>query len=240
MQSNYQVQTAEHGQAALDWLKAEDRPLPALLLSDIMMPIMDGIELLTAVKGDDQLRHIPMIMLTARQSMDVKLDALRIGVDDYLTKPFNEKELITRVGNLIANNQNRYLPTPGTAVKQKGKATPQLSAIDLQWLETVEHLIVEHIANPSFILKDIAPLINMSYNGFQQKIKKISGLTPKQYQRSIKLNKARQILKSGKVKTVSEVLYQLGFENHYHFSKIYKQEFGIMPSDELRAISFPS
>ncbi|MEO1259503.1 MAG: ATP-binding protein [Bacteroidota bacterium] len=234
LQENYNIQTEEHGQAALSYLQAPDQPAPALIISDIMMPIMDGIKLLKAVKSDDQLRHIPMIMLTARQNMEVKLEALRIGVDDYITKPFNEIELLARVSNLIDNTMSRIEAAPVLVNGKPDNHKPKTSEADLKWLAKVEAIIVEEIANPNFVLKDIAPKVNMSYNGFQQKIKKITGLSPKKYERSIKLNKARDILKSGEVETVSEVLYRLGFDNHYHFSKIYKEEFGIMPSGELK------
>ncbi|MEN0002749.1 MAG: ATP-binding protein [Bacteroidota bacterium] len=227
LQEHYQVQTAEHGQAALAWLAQQNGHLPAVIISDIMMPIMDGMELLQTIKKEDRYRHIPMIMLTARQSIPIKVDALRIGVDDYLTKPFNDMELIARVHNLVYNSQNR-LPIPDSATP------PKRSAAEQHWLAQVEQIIIEQLSNPHFILKDIAPQINMSYNGFQRKLKKITGLTPKRYERSIKLHRAREILKSGEVETVSEVLYQLGFDNHYHFSKLYKEEYGVMPSEELK------
>ena len=192
------------------------------------MPIMDGFDFLQHIKKDDNLRHIPTIMLTARQNMDVKLEALRIGVDDYLTKPFNDQELVTRVKNLIENSKNRFETT-----RNIEENTSKISANDLKWLKEVEQVILENISKTDFILSDVAPKVNMSYSGFRQKVKKITGLSPKQYERSIKLNRAREILKSGTVATVSEVLHQIGLDNHYHFSKLYKNEFGIMPSDEL-------
>ncbi|MEN0050546.1 MAG: ATP-binding protein, partial [Bacteroidota bacterium] len=230
LEEQYDVQLVEHGQAALDWLEKEEHPLPELILSDIMMPVMDGIELLSIIKSKDQFRHIPMIILTARQSMEVKLNALRIGIDDYLTKPFDNVELQTRVQNLIENSRSRSAQES----PQNETATPELSNTDLHWLEKVEQLILENVTESNFMLRDVATQMRMSYSGFRQRIKKITGLSPKQYERSIKLNKAREILKSGQVATVSEVLHQLGFDNHYHFSKIYKAEFGIMPSEELR------
>ena len=203
---------------------------PQLIISDIMMPVMDGIELLNRVKNDKKLQHIPMIMLTARQSLEVKIEALRIGVDDYLTKPFKEEELKARVANLIRNSQNRHL------VEEKSetiKAVKSISQADLKWLEEVENIILNHIAEPNYKLVQTAEELNLSYRRLQQKVKAITGLSLKQYQRSIKLSKARAILKSGKVQTVSEVLYQIGFDNHNYFSKLYKAEYGIMPTEEL-------
>ena len=204
-----------------------------LIISDIMMPIMDGIELLTKVKNTKELQHIPMIMLTARQSLDVKIEALRIGVDDYLTKPFKEEELKARVANLIKNSQSRQVITE--------EDTPEIeptiktaSAADLVWLKELETILAENIGNNQFKMPDAARQMAISQRRLQQKIKFITGLTPKQYQRSILLNKARNILKSGQVQTVSEVLYQVGIENRHYFSKIYKEEFGIKPIEELK------
>ncbi|MEZ4960179.1 MAG: ATP-binding protein [Saprospiraceae bacterium] len=235
LSEKYNVVTAENGKAALECLR-KPAPLPSAIVSDIMMPEMDGMELLHILKNDDTYRQIPVIMLTAQIASGVKIDALRIGVDDYLTKPFNELELVTRVGNLISNYQNRTAPLAVEMgeIEENTPPAPGISQADLKWLEKVEQIVVENIANPNHTLNEVAPLVNLSYNGFQQKIKKITGLTPKQYQRSIKLNKARLLLKSGEVETVSEVLYQLGFDNHYYFSKIYQQEFGIMPTEELK------
>lgn len=231
LSDDYNIITAEHGKIGLEEL-ANNQNI-ALIISDIMMPIMDGIEFLTNVKEHDEYRNIPVIMLTARQNVEIKLDALRIGVDDYITKPFNETELQIRVNNLIANSQSRIESQPLIS-ENNNISTPKITANELKWLQEIEQIIIENIAQSNFMLTDIAEQVNLSYSGFKQKIKKITGLSPKKYERSIKLNRARTILKSGKVETVSEVLYQLGFENHYHFSKIYKEEFGIMPSEELK------
>ena len=198
-----------------------------------MMPLMDGIEFLTKVKNSTQWQHLPVIMLTARQNLDVKINALRIGVDDYLTKPFREEELKARVANLIKNSQNRLETTPAPNAKVQSKTGTAVTEAQLKWLEKIESIILKEIDNPSFSLTDIAPQLNLSYSGLTKKLKRVTGLTLKQYERSIKLNKARAILKSGQVMTVSEVMHQLGFEHHHYFSKLYKEEFGIMPSEEL-------
>ena len=196
------------------------------------MPVMDGMELLSRAKGEETLKHIPIIMLTARQSVDVKLEALRIGVDDYLTKPFREEELKARVANLIKNSQNRALLIPSKSSENSTK--PTASPFDLQWLQEIEILLLENVDNPKFKLTDIAPQMNLSYRRLQQKIKFITGLTLKSYQRSIKLAKAREVLKSGTVRTVKEVMYSVGFEQYSHFSKLYEAEFGIKPIEDLK------
>ncbi|MEL6972877.1 MAG: response regulator, partial [Bacteroidota bacterium] len=225
----YQVITVENGQAAIEQLKTNGPP--ALIISDLMMPIMDGMELAKHVKANEDWWSTPIVILTARQSSDVKLDALRIGVDDYLTKPFREEELLVRISNLIQNRRNRGLITEEETVDDT--PTVDISPTDLNWLEQLEAVISDQLANPKFKLVEAASSMNMSYRRLQQKLKAITGLTPKQYQRSIKLAKARELLKSGQVQTVTEVMYQLGFDNHHYFSKLYREEFGVMPSEEL-------
>ena len=221
LEEDYNVEVVENGQEAWDRLRVSSSP--QLIISDIMMPVMDGIQLLEKVKNAKGFQDIPMIMLTARQSLEVKISALRIGVDDYLTKPFKEEELKARVANLIKNSQNRSI---SENVSTDGKSKI-ISARDLVWLKEMENILEENINNSNFKISDVANQMALSPRRLQQKIKEITGLTPKQYQRSIRLNKARTILKSGQVRTVSEAMYQIGLDNRTYFSKIYLEEFGV-------------
>jgi signal transduction histidine kinase/CheY-like chemotaxis protein/ligand-binding sensor domain-containing protein len=263
LEEDYNVEIAENGQEALERLtdvrsslddgrtlvprstdnntpiqsRQAKRPsavnrLPSLIISDIMMPVMDGIQLLEKVKNTKALQHIPMIMLTARQSLEVKLEVLRIGVDDYLTKPFREEELKARVANLIKNSENRH--TQENSISSERQEFKTISAPDLVWLKEIESMLEKNMNDSNFKISDIASQMAVTPRRLQQKIKEITGLTPKQYQRSIRLNKARTILKSGQIQTVSEAMYQIGFENRNYFSKIYLEEFGIKPSQELK------
>ena len=152
LQERYRVSTVENGVEALAFLQNTS---PALVLSDIMMPQMDGIELLTALNDSPDHRHVPIIMLTARQSLEVKLSTLRIGVDDYLSKPFREAELLARIDNLLRNQQQRQnaQPTPANGNQQQS-ALP--TEADLKWLAQVEAFILAHLDQPSFKLSTIA------------------------------------------------------------------------------------
>jgi YesN/AraC family two-component response regulator len=200
-----------------------------------MMPVMNGRELLESIKANDKFRHIPMIMVTVHQSLEVEIDALRIGVDDYLTKPFREEELKVRIANLIKNSQSRNIPIEGIEVEEEEKEeTPNISIKDLEWLKQLEVILLKNLTTKDFKLADIAPQLEVSYRHLRYKIKKITGLTLKQYQTSIRLAKAKDLLKSKEVKTVHEAMYQIGLENYYHFSKMYETEYGIKPSAELR------
>ncbi|MEM6317297.1 MAG: response regulator [Bacteroidota bacterium] len=232
LSDKYDILTAENGQVALDLLTTK-QPSPDLILLDLMMPVMDGKVLLQKIKSTDKLRTLPIIVLTAQQTVEVKIETLRIGIDDYLTKPFVEKELLARVDNLIVNAQVRKQPIAETPTEQKEEQLNNLTAADLEWLKMVEEKMLAQIGNSQFKLSDLAHDLHISMRSFQQKIKLLTGQTPKKYQRQILLHEARNILKSGRVQTVSELSYRLGFEDQHYFSGLYKKQFGVTPREEL-------
>jgi DNA-binding response OmpR family regulator len=260
LSDSYNIITAENGKEALERLPAKARQAgltadggrqttnntlmisrprstiyrpPSLIISDIMMPVMDGMALIKELKTTDDFRQIPVIMLTAQKNTDVKIEALRIGIDDYLTKPFQAEELLARVQNLIANTQQRIQIQPKNNATQSNTT---ITAFDLKWLKDIEEKILVNIGNTNFKLNDLAAEMNVSTRTMQMRIKAITGQTPKKYQRSIQLHHARKLLKSGDIKTISELSYQLGFEDQHYFSKLYKTEFGITPKEALQNI----
>ena len=260
LQEKYNVVTAENGKQALLQLgitnyelgidanseaipNYSDKPherssqflIPNLIISDIMMPFMDGFELLEQLKASDQFRHIPVVMLTARSNAQDKLKALRIGVDDYILKPFNEDELTARIDNLIKNATSRTVISQNESESKSKKATtPTISAADLKWLESVEkHLKVE-ISNSKFNIDSLALVMQMSRSHLHRRIKSITGLPPNKYFREIKLQAAREILENGEVQTVGEVCYAVGFDTPKYFSKVFAQRFGKRPVSYLK------
>lgn len=236
LSDSYNIITAKNGKEALELLIQNDEQAikhrqPSLIISDIMMPVMDGMTFLKELKKSDEFRHIPVIMLTAQKHTNIKLDALRIGVDDYLTKPFQANELLARVSNLIENTQQRMEAKPSTKMAQNEQ---NITSFDLKWLKEIEDKLVENISNRHFKLNDLAAEMAITTRTLQLRIKAITGQTPKKYQRSIQLHHARKLLKSGDIKTISELSYQLGFEDQHYFSTLYKKEFGITPKEELK------
>lgn len=225
LSDHYQVLTANHGEHALRKLSDWNAQL---IISDVMMPKMDGFELLAQLKNSDVYRHIPVIMLTARSEMQDKLKALRIGVDDYLLKPFIEDELLTRIRNLLKNYQTRK-----HEISKELPHKPDLSAADLRWLEKLEGLLKKEVSNPDFTFDQLEDQLFISRSQLQRRIKKITGLTPNKYFREIKLQMARELLESGRMRTVNEVAYAVGFDTTKYFSKIYAQRFGTRPVEWL-------
>ncbi|MEM6376836.1 MAG: tetratricopeptide repeat protein [Bacteroidota bacterium] len=233
LDDQYEVISAKNGLDALEKLPNSNCEL---IISDIMMPQMDGFELLEALKSHHDYRHLPVVMLTARDQMADKLKTLRIGVDDYLTKPFIEEELLVRVQNLLNNYNNRSIEPEsetGINIPVLGK----VSALDLEWLEKLESLLKQEIANPNFNLDQAENLLFVSRSQLQRRVKKITGLTPNQYFREIKLHVAKAHLESKQFKTVNEVATAVGFGTAKYFSKIYEERFGKRPVDYLKSNS---
>ena len=223
--AHYHLQTAENGKIALEKLQAQ---LPDLIVSDIMMPEMDGFQLLKHLKSTDHFLHLPVIMLTARAQLEDKIKALRIGVDDYLNKPFEEEELLARIENLLLNAKNRnaqLLPK-----EEEAKSESTFSAHELQWLQEQEQLLLSMFEDDRFSVSFWANEAAMSERQLQRKLKKITGLTPQQYLLELRLNKARQFLEQGSYASVGELAQAVGFSSTQQLSRNFKKRFGKLPS----------
>lgn len=230
---DFHVKTAGHGREALDMLEEGFRP--ALVVTDIMMPVMDGMELLKVIREQEAYRALPVIMLTAKAGSGDKVEALRVGVDDYLAKPFVEEELIARVQAVIRNSRQRIWAggKPPAGGASSGEEPPVVSQADLKWLEEVEGIIMSHVGDRMFGIDQLADKLHMSTRRVQQKLKATTGMSPKKYQREIQLESARRILESGDFQSVAEVSRQIGFSDSHYFSKLYEKRFGKRPSDYL-------
>ena len=233
LQDQFNLILAENGEVALERLNGGGQTVD-LILSDVMMPVMDGFQLLECLKGNDQFRHIPVIMLTARAALGDKLKALRIGVDDYMLKPFQTEELIARVSNLLKNSKARLLLHQAVVVEEEEEFDePVLSKADLEWLEKLEELVKEQIDDTQFNLSRLSGQLFISERQLHRRIKNLTGLTPNKYIREIKLQKARTLLEERACSTVSEVSYAVGFNKSDYFSKVFQERFGKLPSSYL-------
>lgn len=192
---------------------------------------MDGFQLLETIKAKAILRPIPIIMLTARVAKADKLKALRIGVDDYILKPFEEEELLVRIENLLRNAQERNVYV---ALEEEGKTVKELAPIiskeAIKWLETVEDLSQKHLADTQFSIPKMAKTLAMSERSLQRQLKKLTGLTPNQYLQEVRLEEARKLLENKEFVTVNKVAYAVGFSDAKNFSRRFKQRFGKLPS----------
>lgn len=226
LSDTYEVHIASNGQEAINYL--QQAPACDLILSDIMMPIMDGYQMLEKLKADDRLGHIPVIMLTARADMRDKLKALRIGVDDYLLKPFDEEELKVRMANILANKEARKEAWPDN--EDYGMPEQMLSGEDRSWLKTFEQFCKQNYSSDILNVPAMAAEFAMSESTLLRQVKKLTGLTPSQYINEIRLDKARQFLENNTYNSIAKVGYEVGFNNTTSFSRAFKKRFGKTPS----------
>ena len=226
---------ANNGREALEILKEKNHNIN-LIISDVMMPEMDGFTFLEIIKNENQWQLIPTIMLTARADISDKLNALTIGVDDYLIKPFEPEELIARVKNILENIDLRKEKdtTNGTLDKEDEPVLETLESADIKWLKELEILAFDKVTSPNFNIGQLAYEMAIGERQLNRKVKKITGLTPGNYLKEIKLQKARQFLESKAYSTVAEISYEVGFNTPQYFSKIYKIRFGKLPSEYFK------
>lgn len=219
---DFDVITASDGNEALKILKDAN---PSIILTDLMMPGMDGIELCRRLKSNPQTVSIPIIILTAKHDMGVKIEGLTIGADDYITKPFNLDVLRLRMRRLIqltAKGATRTLiePEPETI-----KITP----LDEKFIEKAMKYVSDNIDSSNLSVEQLSDYLGMSRVRLYKKIKQITGKTPIEFIRIIRLKRAAQLLRESQL-NVSEIAYRTGFNSPKIFSKYFKEEFGILPS----------
>lgn len=221
---HYRIEEASNGQEALRKLKKHKVDL---VISDVMMPQMDGFQLLDEIKKEGRFGDLPMIMLTARAADEDKLQALTTGVDDYLTKPFNPPELLARTNNLLRN----YLERQKHEKSMGDDAEEKFMPIDEQFLQKAKALVHDEIGNSQFSVGQMADQLSVSEVQLLRKLKKLTGLTPVQFIRELRLQRARKLLENREKETISEVMYAVGFRQAGYFARNYAKRFGKKPSE---------
>jgi signal transduction histidine kinase/ligand-binding sensor domain-containing protein/DNA-binding response OmpR family regulator len=223
LEDNYRIQEAVDGE---DGLKQAFNHIPDLIISDIMMPKMDGFELCNKLKTDERTSHIPIIMLTAKATSHDKISGYEIGADDYVMKPFDATELKVRVKNLIELRRKLQ-----EKFRSADFALPtELSSIDEQFMKRVLKTINEHISEEEFSIDELGKEVAMSRQHLHRKLKAISGKSPSLFIRSVKLAKAKKLIMERKG-TISEISFLVGFGSPAYFNKCFKEEFGYSPGE---------
>jgi YesN/AraC family two-component response regulator len=225
MENNYRIVTAENGREGLK--KTIDK-YPDLIISDVMMPEMDGFEFCKKIKTDERISHIPIILLTAKADMDSKIEGLEFGCDDYISKPFEAKELQIRSKNLI--EQRKKLREKFSALIDLNPADIAASSMDEQLLQRLLAVFEEHMEEPELSIEQLAREIGMSRIHLNRKIQAITNLSTSDFIRTLRLQRAAKLLKSASG-TVSEIAYRVGFNNLSYFSRAFRKQFGKLPSD---------
>lgn len=220
---NYDVSVASNGVEALEKIRNQSFDL---IVTDLMMPEMDGIELSRRLKSDASTVDIPLVMLTAKQDMGSIIEGLTLGADDYITKPFNNDILALKMRRLIGLRQKglkRTLidPTPSKI---------EITSLDEQLIDKAVKYVEENISRSDLTVEELAREMGMSRVHLYKKISTLTGKTPIEFIRLLRLKRATQYLAESQL-TIAEIAYRLGFNNPKYFSKYFKEEFGILPSE---------
>ncbi len=225
LDSMYHIVEAVDGQ---DGLQKAVSYTPDIILSDIMMPNMNGIEMSKKLKADYQTSHIPIILLTARSSQEHKIKGLETGAVDYVTKPFNSKELELRITNIIQSRKNLW-----QRFHREDSVKPEelsITSVDQQFLKRAVDLVHKNMDDPEFNPQIFGEKIGMSRAGLYNKIKMLTGYSVRDFIISIRLKRSAQLLKESGM-TITQIAYEVGFKDPSHFTRAFKKQFGVPPSE---------
>jgi len=232
LEEQYEVSHASNGFEALELFDQQEFDL---VISDILMPKMNGFELLQKLRITKQI-WTPFLLLTGISEKPALIQGLMLGVDSYLTKPFDSDELIARVQNLLSNNHQRKLYL-SQQIKESGEQKEKMNSSHTSfkelWLKELETIVSKEIANSNFRVPDMAYHMSVSERTFRKRIKDYTGLSPHEYIMDIRMKKAMQLLKSKAYLTIAEVAHAVGVEYSSYFAKIFKERFNQAPSEYL-------
>ena len=224
---DYHLISCLDADTALEEMRAEE---PNIVLSDVMMPGKDGYELCQEIKQDIQLSHIPVILVTAKITAENQVEGLNVGADAYVTKPFEPAVLSALIQSQLKNRERvRKLLTNATTTEEEGVENA-LSEQDKHFMEELYKLMEEELSNSELDVTRITKMLYISRTKLYYKIKGLTGETPSNFFRTYKLNRAAELLKSGRY-TIAEIADKTGFSTQSHFSVVFKKQFGVTPSD---------
>ena len=230
LSDDYIVLTAENGQEALEVLKNTDINI---VVSDVMMPVMDGTELCRQMKTNIHWSHIPIILLTARTAEESRIESLESGADDYITKPFNFNVLKLRINKFIEWTEKCHHD-----FSQKVDISPSeitITSLDEQLIQKAIQVVEEHLTDTNFSVEILSETLGLSRSHLYKKLMCITGKGPAEFIRIVRLKRGRQLLDKSQMQ-IAEIAYAVGFNSPKRFTQNFRNEFGISPSDYLRSL----
>ena len=232
----FNVIEAENGNIGLEKSKSY---MPDIIISDVMMPEKDGIEMVRELREEMTTSHIPIVMLTAKSTIESKIEGMKLGADDYITKPFSAAYLKARIFNLLEQRKKlqalycaSLLPasTEQSLAGKKETTTPTLSPNDRKFMDKVMETIEKHLDNGDLTVEDIAGEVNMSRSVFFKKLKTLTGLSPVEFLREIRMKRAAQLIETEEY-NMAQIAYMVGLNDSHYFSKCFKQQYGMTPTE---------
>ena len=230
LEQDYRIITAENGEEG--WKKALQK-FPDLVISDVMMPVMDGFELCKKLKGDERTSHIPVILLTAKADMESRIEGLEFDADDYISKPFDARELHVRVNNLI--EQRKKLRERFSKLIEIKPGEVVSSSMDEQFLERLIEVSEKHLSESGYSTEHFAREVGISRSQLNRKLRALTELSTHGFILNLRLKRAAQLLKK-KAGNITEIAYTVGFESPANFSRAFKNQFGKSPRDFAKEI----
>jgi len=225
LENEYQIVTCRNGKLGVE--KAIEI-LPDIIISDVMMPEMDGFEVCATLKEDERTSHIPIILLTARATSEDKLEGLSHGADAYLIKPFEKEELMIRLNKLLEIRKKLQQKYSSTLVVNQLPKDEIITKEDI-FIKKIETILLENLEDENFSSQELAQQLFLSRSQVHRKIKALTGMSTAIYIRHIRLQKAKELLISNDL-SISEIAYQVGFKSPVYFSQVFKDTFGESPS----------
>ena len=223
----YRFVICNNGKEALKQLLTDDFDL---VVSDVVMPEMDGITLLRNIKGNANISHVPVIMLTSKSEISDRLEGIKLGADAYLAKPFSLEELHLTIDNLI-DNVRRLKGKFSGALKQDDKVEKiEVKGNDEELMERIMKVVNENLSDSDFNVEKMCDEVGVSRTQLHRKLKKMTGVPTSEFLRNIRLNEAARLIRERKI-NITQVSYMVGFANNSHFSTAFKKYFGMSPSE---------
>jgi DNA-binding response OmpR family regulator len=237
-QDAYKIIEAEEGEQGLS-MAAEH--VPTIIISDVMMPNMDGFEMCKQLKADVQTSHIPIIMLTAKTDQESRLQGLNLGAIDYITKPFLIQELKAKIDNLITqqNNTLKFLATKIIGQQNfilADSLPDEFQSVDEQFLVKAKEVVSTNYGNKNFGVEEFAKALYLSTQQLRRKLKAITSLTVVEFIRTYRLQKAEAMIKNN-AGTLSEIAFAVGFDSISYFSRVWQEQYSMSPSEFKNKIS---
>ena len=224
----YTIHEAENGQEGLEIAK---KTIPNIIVTDLMMPIMDGLQLCEKLKTTKTTSHIPVIILTAKLSQESELEGLQHGADDYIRKPFDVELLHLKLKNILEHREQLRLRFNREITLQPKEVT--VTSSDERFLQQAIEIVEKHMMNTDFSVEMLVKGMGHSRSNLYLKFKEITGLSSSEFIRNIRLKRAVQLFESSDL-SVKEIMYMTGFNTASYFAKCFKKQFGVKPSDYVR------
>jgi DNA-binding response OmpR family regulator len=227
---DYRLAVSKNGMEGWEIAK---KIIPDLVITDVMMPVMDGFELCHQLRNNERTSHIPVIMLTAKADLPSKMEGLNRGADVYLEKPFNREELTMRIKKLLELRkqlQQYYLKKAGLVDKHVAMPPPVDAEAEDVFVKKVRETVEEHLSDFSFTVEQLCKCVFMSHSQLHRKLEALTGCSPNKFIRILRLNKAKELLKKTD-SSITSIAFECGYNDPAYFSRVFKQENNVTPQE---------